>query len=87
NSILGDESFPQHRKHLEDKIPCSACHDAHGISSAQGSSTNNSHLINFDTAIVSADPQTDRLEFVDMGVFSGECFLTCHGESHSPKGY
>jgi hypothetical protein len=24
---------------------------------------------------------------VDMGVFSGECFLTCHGESHSPKGY
>jgi predicted CXXCH cytochrome family protein len=87
NSILSDESFPKHRKHLEEEIPCSACHDAHGISSAQGTSTNNSHLINFDTTIVSPDPVTGRLEFVDMGVFSGECYLTCHGEDHSPEDY
>lgn len=87
NSILGDESFPKHREHLEEEIPCSACHDAHGISSAQGTSTNNSHLINFDTSIVSPDPQTGRLEFMDMGVFSGECYLTCHGKNHSPEDY
>jgi predicted CXXCH cytochrome family protein len=87
NSILGDESFPKHRKHLEEEIPCSACHDAHGISSAQGTSTNNSHLINFDTTIVSPDPVTGRLEFIDTGVFSGECYLTCHGENHSPEDY
>jgi len=87
NSILSDESFDKHEKHLKEDIPCSACHDAHGISSAQGTSTNNSHLINFDTAIVSPDPQTDRLEFVDQGVFRGECYLTCHGEDHSPEDY
>jgi predicted CXXCH cytochrome family protein len=27
NSILNDESFPKHKDHLEQEIPCSACHD------------------------------------------------------------
>jgi ribosomal protein L40E len=52
NSILSDESFSQHQEHLEEGIPCSACHDPHGINASQGSMTNNSHLINFDVAIV-----------------------------------
>ncbi|UCG56708.1 MAG: hypothetical protein JSU70_17810 [Phycisphaerales bacterium] len=87
NSILADESFPEHREHLDQEIPCSACHDAHGISSVQGTTTNNSHLINFDTAIVSRDPSTERLEYVDQGVLRGECYLSCHGKNHSPEGY
>jgi len=87
NSILNDESFDKHEKHLDEKIPCSACHDPHGISSAQGTSSNNSHLINFDTAIVSSDSDTGRLEFEDMGIFHGRCFLKCHGEKHSPEEY
>ena len=34
-SILSDESFPVHRKHVVDeKTPCSACHDAHGVFSS-----------------------------------------------------
>lgn len=86
NSILNDESFPKHSLHLENEIPCSACHDAHGISSAQGNSTNNTHLINFDTSIVSADVN-GILQFEDEGVFSGECFLNCHGREHSPLSY
>ncbi len=87
NSILNDESFPKHSKHLENEIPCSICHDSHGISAAQGSSTNNSHLINFDTFIVSADSTNGRLEFQDLGVFRGQCFLKCHGKEHSPESY
>ena len=87
NSILSGESFPKHREHLDKDISCSACHDAHGISSAQGNSTNNTHLINFDTTIVTEDASSGRLEFVDNGTFSGECYLTCHGEVHSPKSY
>jgi predicted CXXCH cytochrome family protein len=87
NSILADESFPLHREHLEEKIPCSACHDAHGISSAQGSVANNSHLINFDTLIVDADAATGMLQFEDLGRFSGRCYLQCHSKSHSPKEY
>ena len=39
NSILGDQSFAGHSEHLENGIPCSACHDAHGINASQGSTT------------------------------------------------
>jgi predicted CXXCH cytochrome family protein len=87
NRILNDESFSKHSLHLEDKTPCSACHDAHGISSAQGTAANNSHLINFDITIVSSDSATGLLEFRDLGDFSGECFLECHGKKHSPLSY
>jgi len=87
NSILNDESFPKHRVHLEEQIPCSACHDAHGISLAQGTRLNNTHLINFDSTIVQADTTTGRLEFEDTGVFHGQCFLKCHNRTHSPNEY
>lgn len=86
NSILADESFPLHSEHLGDRIPCSACHDAHGISSGQGSSTSNSNLINFDRVIVNPDAE-GNLEFEDLGRFSGRCYLQCHGQEHSPEGY
>ncbi len=87
NSILGDESFPTHRKHIVDeRTTCSTCHDAHGISS-QGSTMNNSNLINFDLSIVFPDPSSGRLEFIDQGRFAGQCFLSCHGENHSPRAY
>jgi len=86
NSILDDESFPKHRKHLEAKIPCSACHDAHGINSSQGSSINNSHLINFDITIVRVGSR-GRIEFEDRGIFHGQCFLECHGKDHTPEEY
>ena len=73
-SILNDESF-RHRNHVvRGRSPCSACHTAHGVS---GSSTQHSHLINFDLAIVGGE----RL-FVDTGRFSGSCTLTCHGVRH-----
>ncbi len=87
NSILGDESFSEHRKHIvEERTPCFVCHDAHGVS-AQGSTRNNSHLINFDISIVFPDPVTGRLEFIDDGRYRGQCFLECHGERHSPEEY
>jgi predicted CXXCH cytochrome family protein len=86
-SILNDESFAEHNKHIEKKAPCSACHDAHGISFIQGNSTNNSNLINFDTTIVFADSETGRMEFEDLGTFRGQCFLECHNKTHSPEEY
>ncbi len=85
-SIMGDDSFNKHKKHLNDDVPCSACHDAHGISSTQGNATNNVHLINFNTDIVS--PQGGVLEFIDgPGALEGECTLNCHGKKHDPKSY
>ena len=87
-SILDEKgSFKYHKKHIEEyKTPCSVCHDPHGISFSQGSSTNNSNLINFDTSIVFSD-SNGRLEFEDEGTFRGQCFLECHDEEHSPKSY
>ena len=88
DSILRDESFPEHKKHIvEERTPCSACHDSHGIGSLQGSELNNAHLINFDTSIVFPDPSTNRLEYRSLGVRRGECYLTCHNEQHSPERY
>ncbi|MEJ2647209.1 MAG: cytochrome c3 family protein [Sedimentisphaerales bacterium] len=87
NSILNDESFTKHKEHLDEQIPCSACHDPHGISTAQGTRLNNSHLINFDISIVQADPTTGRLEFEDTGLFHGRCYLKCHNKTHSPGDY
>jgi predicted CXXCH cytochrome family protein len=85
-SIISDASFPHNVHVVVNNTPCSACHDAHGISSTQGNSLNNSHLINFDVTIVQQDSQA-RLRFEDNGIFSGTCYLNCHGIAHEPKVY
>jgi predicted CXXCH cytochrome family protein len=87
-NILANQSFPLHSKHIVDaRTPCSVCHDAHGISSAQGNATNNAHLINFDISVVQRDTVTGLLQYRSTGINSGTCTLTCHGVPHSPKAY
>jgi predicted CXXCH cytochrome family protein len=84
-SILNDESFPLHRQHVvRGQTPCSACHDAHGVSRLQGNSTNNSNLINFDRSIVqpASSGLGTRVLFEDRGPYRGSCTLTCHGVTH-----
>jgi predicted CXXCH cytochrome family protein len=79
NSILGDNSFKEHDKHLDSAdAPCNACHDPHG-------SSGNTHLINFDLNIVS--PRNGVLLFEDLGQFKGRCTLRCHGENHNGRSY
>jgi ribosomal protein L40E len=87
DSILNDESFAGHRKHVvEENSPCNACHDPHGISNTQGTSINNSHLINFDTSIVFPN-QNGQLGFVDNGDREGSCDLLCHNKDHDEITY
>jgi len=87
NSILSDQSFGEHDKHIRgENSPCNACHDPHGISSTQGNETNNSHLINFDTSIVTPN-SNGVLRFVDTGNGSGSCSLRCHGQDHNNESY
>ena len=90
NTIINSSgSFGQkiHRKHIvSDNTSCNVCHDPHGISSSQGNLTNNTHLINFNTSIVSPDG-LGRLRFEDTGTFSGRCYLICHGRNHNPSFY
>jgi predicted CXXCH cytochrome family protein len=89
DGILSDRSFRFHRLHIVDnRTPCSACHDSHGVSAAKGGNRrNNAYLMNFDLSIVSPDPVTGRLEYRDNGSGSGTCYLNCHGVAHSPKEY
>jgi len=87
-SLLADQSFSKHKKHFQEKdTSCSVCHDPHGIDTTQGNPTNNSNLINFDINSVFEDPVTGRLEFEDLGRFTGRCYLSCHGKNHSPLEY
>jgi predicted CXXCH cytochrome family protein len=86
DGILSDASFRLHKKHIVDeRTPCSACHDAHGIASVQGTARNNSNLINFDISIVQPFNGTRRFE--DQGLFRGSCTLTCHGFAHNNSSY
>jgi hypothetical protein len=85
DSILGDESFSRHRRHIVDiRTPCSVCHDPHGVYRGQGNRTNHSNLINFDLSVVMpADtPSGRRVEYEDRGQFAGSCTMTCHGFPH-----
>ena len=78
-----------HRRHiiLRD-THCNICHDPHGISSDQGTEMNNTHLINFDISSVSKSSGAfGKIEFIDDGDFSGQCYLRCHGWNHNPSTY
>jgi predicted CXXCH cytochrome family protein len=86
-NILADVSFKSHSTHLlRGAAPCSVCHDSHGISAAQGNTTNNSFLINFDTRFVSPSA-SGLLRFEATGTGHGRCYLSCHGIDHNPLSY
>lgn len=85
NSIMGDEGFKYHNKHLtEYKTPCNVCHDAHGVNT---SNTSNGKLINFSTNVVT--PYNGILKWTPSATTprQGSCQLTCHGKIHEPKTY
>lgn len=71
-----------HKQHVVDqRAPCSACHDPHGVQNiGPGSHT---HLINFDTAIVSGPASGGPPYFTDNGSRQGSCTLICHGITHT----
>jgi predicted CXXCH cytochrome family protein len=97
--ILNDTSFGRkalstsgrrggHSGHLAAGAPCSACHDAHGVSGAAAPGTgSHTHLINFDVRIVAARPGNPAPVFHDTGTFSGGCTLVCHGVVHENSSY
>jgi len=87
SSLLNDSSFKEHKKHIVgEDAPCSACHDGHGISASQGTSLNNTNLINFNVSYVEPNRNGVR-EFVDEGFRKGRCSLKCHGEDHRNENY
>ncbi len=78
--LFSASPFP-HRKHVVNgSAPCSACHDAHGISSQAGNAQENAHLVSFDLSIVAGPPGGPR--YRTAGPSHGSCNLTCHRELH-----
>lgn len=86
-SILGNESFPLHRLHIEGDplagrkgTSCYTCHTAHG-------SPLNPYLIEFNLQAVGPAEGTGRIEFHSFGEGSGTCTLKCHTYNHAPGSY
>lgn len=76
-----------HREHVvSQRTPCSACHDAHGISASQGNATNNKRLINWDTTIVKVNSSGLR-KWEPTTPGHGRCYMQCHGDNHNPETY
>ncbi|MCM2356886.1 MAG: cytochrome C [Geobacteraceae bacterium] len=83
-------SFPNHKSHVDPdpvvdplgrhtgkEVPCSACHDPHGVPvTLGGTTTANAHLINFDTNIVS--PATPVPVYTATSPGHGSCTVSCH---------
>ncbi len=71
NSILNDESFRSHKRHVVyGDVPCFGCHDSHG-------SRDRDNLVNFDAT--EAFPNSQG-QFIYVKVMPGKprCFLSCH---------
>ena len=86
-TLLSNQTFP-HSKHIVDQhTPCSICHDSHGIASAQGNSTNNARLINFDNSVVLPLADGTRASYTSTGARAGTCTMLCHGVEHRDLGY
>ena len=83
-SKITSESPHNRSEHL--RYGCKACHDPHGISSAQGTPAYNSRLINLSTTDNTAvgTGATAKLYIDTVG---RKCYLNCHGESHNGRSY
>jgi hypothetical protein len=82
NSILANESFPEHRSHLleeKTRTSCFTCHNSHG-------SPDNPFLMDFNPVVVSPT-SGGLLSYRSTGTRRGECYLTCHGSEHNPGRY
>ena len=80
-------AFPSHASHVQlQSIPCSACHDWHGVSAMAGSASNHAHLIDFDVSIVRPNAKGARL-YQTTVPGRGSCSLSCHNSDHDNRAY
>lgn len=74
DSILSDQGFLQHKKHVVfANTSCKTCHNAHG-------SRYNSRLIEFNTSVVKP-AKNGQLQYLKSGK-EISCYLNCHGAEH-----
>ncbi|BCR03991.1 c-type cytochrome [Desulfuromonas versatilis] len=78
-TIPSSSAADLHKTHVKGKdIPCSVCHDPHGVPASRGATAANAgHLINFDTRYAGATPSYDA--------FGRTCTVACH--TNNPRTY
>lgn len=85
-NILSDVTFSEHYSHVvTQEAPCSTCHDAHGISSTQGTVDENARLMNCNTDIVRV--RWGVRSWTSTGYREGYCWVNCHGSIHNQRTY
>jgi len=78
-SILGDESFRYHNRHIVDEATsCFTCHATHGSSDP--------NLIEFNPLVVNPSPVDSGPVYMPGFGNSPQCFLECHGADHNNLG-
>lgn len=80
-TTFSDGASSSHRTHvIGHGVPCSACHDPHGVPVLRGATAGgNAHLINFDTRFVSPGGVYDAVDL--------SCMVSCHGGNGGYKHY
>ncbi len=76
--IVGNNSFSQHARHINDGFSCSACHTAHGMGGSNASISGD-RLVNFDINIVAPNGTNP----VSYSRATNSCSLTCHNHPHA----
>jgi predicted CXXCH cytochrome family protein len=83
STVPHSSSVTLHRSHVLDhvnKAPCSACHDPHGSSLADGATAiSGAHLVNFDTRYAGPAPVYNSA--------SRSCTVKCHTNPIAPRSF
>ena len=79
DQILGNTSFSEHARHINDGFSCSTCHTAHGMG-AQGGNSSGERMVNFDVNVVAPNGAAP----ISYDRATNSCALACHGHAHGP---
>jgi len=78
SNVLGNASFSEHARHINDGFSCSTCHTAHGMGTSSGS-ISGERLVNFDINVVTANGAVP----ISYNRATNSCSLVCHNQAHS----
>ena len=81
SNIVGNDSWDQHSRHINDGFTCSVCHNAHGMGGQNGN-LSGERLVNFDINVVAPNGGTP----ISYSRVTKTCSLVCHGHSHGGSG-
>lgn len=87
-SLLANDSGFSHQRHIEGRSKtCLNCHDPHG-SAAHPHLLNFLKYSNYQGTIYEITANTfPEPVWADLGLYSGECYMSCHGSGHTGRGY